>query len=139
MVAVQTEMNGLQESLQRNRQRLVQLQLLKTFLTQSKPLAARTFDGLVLGEQLLNVQSEMRSKLVQDDVVGQEMLDQVRAQLLQIQGRFTKGLEPLPIIKTSGIASAMAAGSVITFLLALLWLTARQSWLSAKQKAYQAE
>ncbi len=135
MIATQNDINALQESLQRSERRLAQLVLIKAIVDEAKPLASQTFDGIALSNSLLATEAKLRSQLSRSDVGGQEILDRIRAQLLQIQSRFTKGIEPAAIIKTSGIASAMAAGSVITFLLTLLWLLGRQSWLSAKKKA----
>jgi hypothetical protein len=135
LIAIQSEINSLQERLQRHEQKLMQLAIIKSFLDQAKPLAAQTYDGLELSTNLLGIEAKLRLQLPVNERAGQEILDRVRAQLLQIQGRFTKGIEPAALIKTSGIATAMAAGAVITFLLVLLWLLAKQSWLNAKKLA----
>lgn len=134
IIATQNEINGLQELLIRNVQKGKQLTIITSFVDQAKPLAAQTFDGLELSAQLLGVEEKLRSQLSTGDTAGQEILDRIRAQLLQIQGRFTKGIEPAAIIKSSGITTSMAGGAVITFLLTLLWLLGKQSWLNAKKR-----
>jgi hypothetical protein len=134
MIATQNDINALLENLQRNEYRLAQLVLIKTLITEAKPLAIQTFDGITLSNNLLSLEAKIRAQLSPNDNAGQEMLDRIRAQLLQIQSRFTKGIEPAAIIKTSGMAIAVLAGSVIAFLLTLLWLLGRQSWLNAKKR-----
>ena len=135
LIAIQGEINALRERLQRLEQKLKQLALIKSFMNQAKPLATETFNGLELSSNLLDIEAKLRLQLPSNEIAGLEALDRVRAQLLQIQGRFTKGIEPAALIKTSGISTAMAAGAVITFLIALLWILARQSWLNAKKLA----
>lgn len=51
---------------------------MKIFVHQAIPLAEKTYDGLVLTAQLLEVDSSMRTKLAKDDIKQQDALDQLR-------------------------------------------------------------
>jgi len=107
---------------------------MKTFLEQASPIADKTFDGLVLGGQLLSIESDMRSKLAKDDVNGQEILEQLHSQLLQISARFTKGLEAntAPIASKKGMIKSAAGGLAAAFFLMLLVLLSQMVWISIK-------
>jgi len=134
IIAVNNDINQSKESLVRMRDRLSQIALMKTFLEQASPIADKTFDGLVLGGQLLSIESDMRSKLAKDDVNGQEILEQLHSQLLQISARFTKGLEAntAPIASKKGMIKSAAGGLAAAFFLMLLVLLSQMVWISIK-------
>jgi hypothetical protein len=125
IIAVNNDINQSKESLQRLRDRLAQIALMKTFIDQAIPLAQKTYDGLVLDSQLLEVEAAMRAKVSKNDIKQLEALDLLRGQLLAIQARFTKGLEAntAPTSKKSGITKAvaggLASGLILMFLLLL--------------------
>ena len=97
---------------------------IKTFLEQANPLQDLTFDGLFLDDQLLDIESKLRSKLAPSDSNGMEMLDQLRSQLLAIKVRFTKGLEPntAPTVSKKGMIRSTANGLAVAFFLMFLAL-----------------
>jgi hypothetical protein len=134
IIAVNNDINQSKESLVRMRDRLSQIALMKTFLERASPIADKTFDGLVLGAQLLAIEADLRSKLAKDDVNSQEILDQLHSQLLQISARFTKGLEAntAPIATKKGMIKSAAGGLAAAFFLMFLALLGQRMWVSVK-------
>ncbi|MBT8541003.1 hypothetical protein G6722_06625 [Polynucleobacter paneuropaeus] len=139
IIAVNNDINQSKESLQRLRDRLGQIALIKTFIDQAIPLQDQTFDGLVLNEQLLAIESALRSKLAKGDNNGQAILGQLRTQLLAIQVRFTKGLEANtpPVAIKKGMIKTTAGGLVAAFFLMLLALLGQRLWLKTKNGSAQ--
>ena len=134
IIAVNNDINQSKESLQRLRDRLLQIALMKNFVEQAVPLVEKTFDGLVLDEQLLAVETSLRSKLSREDIKQQEILDQLRSQLLMVQARFTKGLEAntAPTAIKKGMIKATVGGLAGAFFLMLLLLLCQRFLLSIK-------
>lgn len=134
IIAVNNDINASKESLERLQKRLDQIALVKKFIDQAIPLQDQTFDGLVLDGQLLDVESSLRSKLTNDDSNGRELLDQLHAQLLAIQVRFTKGLESntSPNSIKKGMIKTMVGGFFGAFFLMLLVLLGRRVWQMLK-------
>ena len=134
IIAVNNDINQSKEGLQRLRDRLAQIALMKTFVEQAIPLAEKTYDGLILDAQLLEVEGAMRAKLAKDDIKQQEALDQLRGHLLSVQARFTKGLEgnTAPTASKKGMIKSAAGGLGGAFFLMLLVLLGRQVWASLK-------
>ena len=68
IVAVNNDINQFKENLQRYRDRLAQITVIKAFIKKAVPLVSQTFDGLILGEQLLEVEQQVRLELAKDDI-----------------------------------------------------------------------
>ena len=134
IIAANNDINQYKETLQRYKDRLAQIALLKIFVDLAIPLAEKTYDGLVLDDQLLELEASMRAKLAKDDLKQQEALDQLRGQLLLVKARFTKGLESntSPTTSKKGMIKAAAGGFVAAFFLMLLVLLGQKVWLSIK-------
>ncbi len=134
IIAVNNDINQSKENLTRMRDRLAQIGVLKTFLDEASPLAEKTYDGLVLGDELLKIEMQMRAKLSKDDRMTQEILDQLHSQLLQVQARFTKGLEAntAPTSTKKGMIKTTAGGLAGAFFLMLLVLLGQRVWLNVK-------
>jgi len=134
IIAVNNDINQSKETLQRYKDRLAQIALMKTFIEQANPLLDTTFDGLVLDEKLLAIEAGLRAKLSKDDVKQQEILDQLRSQLLLVQARFTKGLEAntAPTSIKKGMIKTTAGGLAGAFFLMLLMLLGQRVWLNIK-------
>jgi len=130
IVAIQNDINQSKENLQRLRDRLTQLALVKKFLGQAAPLVESTYDGLVLGEGLLDIEHQLRATIAKDDMQQQEILDQIDAQLLQVAARFTKGLEAntLSTSKKAGLLKSAAGGLLGAFFLMLCLLLGQRAW-----------
>jgi len=139
IIATKQEINQSRENIERLNRRLIQLGLIEQFLVEAKASASQTFNGLSLITNLLSIEKKLRTTLPTNSPSSVEILDQLRAQFLQIQGRFSGGLEPIPTIKSTGLIKAILAGSITGFLLTLFWLLGRQSWLTAKRHIPQGQ
>lgn len=134
IIAINNDINQSKEGLQRMRERLNQIALIKTFVEQASPLAQKTFDGLALDDELLALESSLRSQLPKDDIKQKEALDQLRSQLLLIQTRFARGLEAntAPTSKKTGMIKAAAGGLAGLLFLTLIALLGQRVWASIK-------
>ena len=134
IIAANNDINQSKEIIARLQKRLAQLMLARNFLDQANPLADNNFDGLELAKQLLTVEGAMRTKLANGDMSGQEFLDQLRAQLLAIQARFSKGLEAntAPTASKKGMLKTTAGGLFGALFLMLLFLLGQKVWRSTK-------
>ena len=135
IIAANNDINASKETLSRLQKRLDQIALIKTFLEQALPLQDQTFDGLLLDKQLLEIESNLRAKLAKDDSNGAEFLNELDAQLLSIQVRFTKGLEASTAPTSSGkkgMMKATAGGLAAAFFLMLLVLLGQRVWINVK-------
>ena len=115
--------------------KLDQIGLIKIFLAQALPLQYQNFDGLVLDKQLLEIESNLRAKLDGSDGTGVEFLNDLHAQLLAIQVRFTKGLEATTAPTSNGkkgMIKSTAGGLAAAFFLMLLVLLGQRVWQSIK-------
>ena len=138
IIAANNDINASKEALERQRKRLDQLSLVKTFLEQAIPLQDQTFDGLLLDKELLEIEGALRAKLAKDDSNGQAFLDDLHAQLLSIQVRYTKGLEANTAPTSSGkkgMIKATAGGLFAAFFLMLLVLLGQRVWQTVKSGA----
>jgi hypothetical protein len=134
IIAVNNDINQSKELLARLQARLLQIELIKIFLGEASPLAEKTFDGLLLDDELLKIVARLRTTLSKDDSNRIEILDQLHAQLLEVSARFTKGLDANTApttIKRCMIKSA-AGGLAAAFFLMLLVLMGQRVWVSIK-------
>lgn len=93
LVAVNTDINNAEESLKRMHEQQAQMKVLNEFVAQARPLLDKEANGLKLADGMLQIESEMRKAAKPDDIVTQQILNDIRAQVVQVQARFTKGLE----------------------------------------------
>lgn len=135
IIAVNNDINTSKESLIRLQKRIDQITLAKTFLEQALPLQDQTFDGLALNKQLLEVESNLRTKLSKDDSNGTQFLNELRYQLLLIQARFTKGIEantPPTSNDKKGVIESTAGGLASAFFLMFMVLLSQRAWIGIK-------
>ena len=135
IVAVYNDINQSKENLQRYSARLAQIKVIKLFIEKANPLLGQTFDGLVLVQQLLEVEQSVRSEFVKGDIKKQEVLDEIRTGLYAVQARFTRGLEAATAPKSGpkkGVIKSTAGGLAGAFFLMLLVLLGQRVWLSIK-------
>ncbi len=130
IIAVNNDINLSKESLQRYKDRLLQISQIKIFLDEAIPLTEKTFDGIILGDELLAIETRMRAKLPKDDVKQQEVFDQLRTQLLSVKSRFTKSLDAntAPISTKKGMLKSTAGGLAGGLFLMLLVLLSQRVW-----------
>lgn len=134
IIAANSEINQSKEYLQRLHDRLTQIALMKSFVELAVPLAEKTFDGLVLDDQLLEIEATLRAKLPKNDIKQQEILDQLRSQLLLVQARFTKGLEAntAPTASKKGLINVTVGGFAGALFLMLMAMIGKRAWLNIK-------
>jgi hypothetical protein len=134
IIAANNDINQYKETLQRYKDRLAQIALMKSFVDEAIPLAEKTYNGLVLDEQLQEIEVAMRAKLAKDDIKQQEALDQLRGQLQLVKARFNKGLEgnTSPTASKKGMIKSAAGGLAGAFFLMLLVLLGQRVWLNVK-------
>ena len=135
IIAANNDINASKETLSRLQKRLDQIALTKTFLEQAMPLQDQTFDGLVLNKQLLEIELNLRAKLDKSDSNGVEFLNELHAQLLAIQVRFTMGLEANTAPTSSGkkgMTKSTVGGLAAAFFLMLLVLLGGRVWQTIK-------
>ena len=119
----------------RLQKRIDQIALIKTFLDQALPLQDQTFDGLALSDQLLEIESKLRTKLDRADSNGVGFLNELHAQLLTIQVRFSKGLGANTAPTSNGkkgMIKSVAGGLAAAVLLMILLLLGGKWWSSIK-------
>jgi len=123
--------------LQRYKDRLTQIALIKIFLEDANPLAENTFDGIILDDGLLAIEAKLRAKLPKEDIKQQEVLDQLRTQLLSVKSRFTKSLNAntAPTSIKKGMIKTTAGGLAGAFFLMLFVLLGQRVWASIKSSA----
>ena len=134
IIAINNDINQSKESLMRLRDRLSQIALIKQFLEEASPLAEKTYDGIFLGDELLGIESQMRAKLPQADIKQQEVLDELRNQLLSVKSRFTKSLDAntAPIVSKKGMIKSTVGGLAGAFFLMLFVLLGKQVLINVK-------
>lgn len=130
MVAINTEINQQREALARLNDRLSQIAITSRFLAGALEQAQDQFDGVLLARQLLVLEGQVRETLAPQDNKSRLPLDQLRARLLAIEARFTKGLEPVSSPKPSkrGMLKTTLGGALLVTLLALGFLVGRPWW-----------
>ena len=141
IIAANSDINQSKEDLVRLHDRLVQIEVLKNFLEEVRPLVEKTPDGLDLVGQLLLIENALQAKVVKGDARQQEVLDQLHAQLSQIKARFTMGLEgnTAPTVSgKKGMIKSTVGGLAGLFFLTLLVLLGQRAWVSIKRPEVKA-
>lgn len=134
IIAINNDINQSKEDLMRLRNRLTQIALIKIFLEEAGPLTVKTFNGVILSDDLLTIEERLRSKLPKDDFKQQEVFDLLRTQLLSVKSRYTKSLDSntAPISTKKGMIKAAAGGLALAFFVMLIVLLSRQIWRNIK-------
>ena len=134
IIAVNDDINQSKEKLQRLRDRINQIALTKTFLEEASPLAEKIFDGILLIDSLLAIETKLRAKLPKEDLNQQVVLDQLRSQLISIKTLFTKNLSAnaAPTVSKTSVIKSMAGGLAGAFFLMLLVLLGQRVRVSIK-------
>lgn len=124
IIAVNAEIYQKRETLQRLGDRLAQIEVIGRFLKLAIPRSQSQFDGILLADKLLEAESIIRKSLPPADLKAMLPLDQLRARLLIIKNRFTKGLETntAPTAKKRGMIMAIAGGCTLAIVLYLIGL-----------------
>ena len=134
IIAVNNDINGNKELLDRMQIKLAQIGIINNFLSQALPLMEQSRDGLMFAKQLLDINSVMLQKVSPNDPSALEALQGLRSEIVSIQNRFTKSLEAnsAPTSKKRGMIKSAASGLAVAFFLALMVLLGQRVWASVK-------
>lgn len=94
LVAVKTEINGLEESLSRSKDRLEEAGVLKVFVDKAIPLLETKKNGIVIGEELILVAREIKLNLDESNKNQVAAINKVADELDNIVTRFKIFFEP---------------------------------------------
>jgi hypothetical protein len=124
IIAVNKDIQQLEESLLRYRSRLSQLMLAKEFLDQANNITGQNFYGLDLTKKLLEIENDLRKKNRDNDENLREFLDTLHFQLISIEMRYTRALESnvTPSIRKKGALKSLLTSLLLTLLLLLVYL-----------------
>ncbi|MEY4211256.1 MAG: hypothetical protein RLZ92_1637, partial [Pseudomonadota bacterium] len=128
LVAINTDINNTIEFLQKTRNELLQVKLLRDFVAQAKSVVSVESNGLLLVDELLNIEINMRQIVKADDMNGLQILNMIEAGLVNIRTNFTKGLEPnmLPQLTKPSPIPVVASGFIGGGFFQLLYLLIRK-------------
>ena len=134
IIAINTDINNISESLTRLKDRQVQLGGLKRWLEGAAPIFNSTYDGLQINQELLSLESKLRSEIKIDDPKAFAFTDSLRNTLLANETRFKFGLVEANTItaKKTGMIKSTAGGLAAAFFLMLMVLLGQRVWMSVK-------
>jgi hypothetical protein len=137
LVAINTDINNTVESLQRMKDQLAQMNVLRDFVSQALPIVAKDTNGLALADALLAVEASMRQGLAPEDTNGLQMLNGIEATLVGFRTSFTKGLDTdlVPQVSRPGPMMPAVGGLVGGAVLVLMLALARKSLNALKARA----
>lgn len=133
IVAVNTEINDSKQALKRIGDRLDQLEVLKIFTAKAKLLLSKTYDGIILADQLLEVERSLRADIAQSSLSRRQILDSLRIRLHKVETRFALSIEAraLPVItENKGVTIFALSGLTAAMLLMFLALLIQKGWSS---------
>ena len=130
LVAIYTDINNTVEALQRMRDQMAQMNVLREFVQLALPLVAKDSNGLALVDALLNVEADLRQKLAADDTNGLQMLNGIEATLVGFRTSFSKSLDTdlTPQVSRPGVVQPLAGGLVAGFVVTLLYALGRRAY-----------
>jgi hypothetical protein len=135
IIAVNTDINGGKEALERLKDQQAQMAALRAWVKQISPLMNSTFDGLALGKQLLEQEAILRATIDPADLKSLVFVDNLRSSLIAVDVRFSKGFEMNTAPTSSGkkgMIKSIAGGLAAAFFLMLMVLLGQKVWLNIK-------
>jgi hypothetical protein len=133
LVAVQSDINGLQESLVRLQDQQVRLKVMADFVNQALPLMAKDFNGLTLVDQLLKIEQDLRAKADAQDINQQQALNNIQALLVSTKTFFSKGLE-VRLAPTTAKATGVVGPALGGLFLGLMGMLAFLLWPKLRER-----
>ena len=130
LVAINTDINNTVESLQRMRDQMAQMNVLREFVQQAIPLVAKDSNGLSLVDAMLKVEADLRQNLAAGDTNGLQMLNSIEATLVGFRTSFSKSLDTdlVPQVSRPNVVQPVAGGLVGGFVIALLYGLGRRAY-----------
>ena len=136
LVAVNSDLNSLNESMIRLGDQHVQLKIMHDFLAQVNPVMGTSLNGLILCAKMLVEVDELRKTLDPQNIKQQNTVDGIHADLVAIQTRFATFMDRSEITSTrSGLVLPGVLGGVLGGFLTLLFLLGQRFWKSSKLKS----
>jgi len=135
IIAVNTDINGGKEALERLKDQQAQMAALRIWVKQISPLMNSTFDGLALGKQLLEQEAILRATIDPADLKSLVFVDNLRSSLIAVDVRFSKGFEMNTAPTSSGkkgMIKSIAGGLAAAFFLMLMVLLGQKVWANIK-------
>lgn len=135
LVAINTDINNTNESLLRIRNEASQQKVMRAFLDKAAPIISGQFQGNILIEKLLAVESELRKSININNINELVVINGIRAELSAMQIRFDKGMEisQSTLIKPNYLLPTLLAGLAGGFV-TLLLLLGRRAWINSRVK-----
>jgi hypothetical protein len=123
IIAISTDIHSDNESLNRMKDRLLQLDFLKKFIEQSSSLIKSELNGFLLIEKLLMIENKLRTQYKNNDMNKIYVLDQINASLTDIKVRFNQNIEERSniTIEKKGMTKSIVKFSLLTISLTLLF------------------
>ncbi|APC05328.1 hypothetical protein AOC10_01680 [Polynucleobacter asymbioticus] len=134
IIALNTDIMDNKETVNRLNDGLMQNRVLAQFLEQALPMAENSTDGESLIINLLNFESELRTKLSVEGIKSLNSLHGLRSELTSIQNQFKNGLEQNapPGVNKPYMVKSIAIGIAAAFFLMLFLLLGRGVWIIIK-------
>lgn len=134
IIAVNTDINGSKEALERLKDTLTQMKILKLWVKQAAPVTSSSFDGLKIIKQLLEEEVALRALIDPTDLKSLSFVDSLRSTLIGIDVRYTKGFEAntAPTANKRGMFKSIIGGLALAFMLMLMVLLGRRARASLK-------
>lgn len=130
LVAVNTEINNANESLERTRNELVQTKVMSDFVKQAKPIVEKSSNGLAVVDQLMEVATQIRASVEPGDVNANQKLNDIEVELVSVRANFQRSLDAdlIPQVSRPGAVQPVVGGLVGGFVIALLYGLGRRAY-----------
>jgi len=137
LVAVNTDINDTNESLERMKKQLSQAEVLRKFLSLSKPLLLAETSGLKLASGLLELEDKIRQQEAINDINAQQLLNTIRSSIVSIQSKFTNGLETglQPVVSKTSPLPSIGGGFALGGFLAVIYALGRKAVIKIKARS----
>lgn len=112
LVATNMDINNAVESLQLMQNKLVQSKVLRAFVSQATAVVSQQTNGIAVVDELLKIETAMRSGLTDADVNAYQTLNGIQATLVAMRTGFTKDLDTdfVPQVSKPGPVQPVALG-----------------------------
>ena len=135
IVAVYSDINNLEEGINRMSQELEMLKVDEEFVNLVLPLLVENKNGLTLIEKLLKINQEMRSKIDPNKIFQLQELSNIESELVSINTSFKHKFDTFiePTVKKESQLKKVALTGIVFLFLALLYLLGRRFWASVQK------
>ncbi len=136
LVAVKTEINAVEESLSRSRDRLEEQQVIQQFLSKSLPLLEAETSGFALSAKLSEVEKEMRRSVDTSNLRQILALNLIAERLAGIEVSYGQLFEENSLVTARRAQKLpIALGSVVGLLLGVMWVLFSDAYRRARARS----